>query len=118
MNHSTRRAALHLQSEPIVPPMSDGIRQPAQVGFVHERLGLCSLTRSPMRGSVIAGIGLIVIGVAVYVRGGSFTTRRDVLKIGDVSVSAEEQRPIAPWIAGLAVLAGIALVATGARSKA
>jgi len=56
--------------------------------------------------------------MAVYFRGLSVTTKRDVLKIGDVSVSAEEQRPIAPWVAGLAVLAGIALMTTGARRKA
>jgi drug/metabolite transporter (DMT)-like permease len=71
-----------------------------------------------MRGSVMLGIALIVVGVVVYLRGGSFTTRREVLKVGDVSVSAEERSPIAPWAAGLAVLAGIALVASGTRRKA
>jgi drug/metabolite transporter (DMT)-like permease len=70
-----------------------------------------------MRPSVILGIALIVVGAAVYFRGG-FTTKREVLKVGDLSVSAEEQNPIAPWAAGLAVVAGIALVATGARRKA
>jgi len=70
-----------------------------------------------MRSSVILGIALIVVGAAVYFRGG-FTTKREVLKVGDVSVSAEERNPIAPWAAGIAVVAGIALVATGARRKA
>ena len=68
--------------------------------------------------SAMVGMALIVIGATVYLRGLSFTTKREVLKIGDVSVSAEEQSPIAPWAAGLAVLAGIALVTTGARRKA
>jgi hypothetical protein len=70
-----------------------------------------------MRSSVILGIALIVVGAAVYFRGG-FTTKREVLKVGDLSVSAEERNPIAPWAAGIAVVAGIALVATGARRKA
>jgi len=70
-----------------------------------------------MRLSVILGIALIVVGAAVWFRGG-FTTKREVLKVGDLSVSAEERSPIAPWAAGLAVVAGIALVATGARRKA
>jgi drug/metabolite transporter (DMT)-like permease len=70
-----------------------------------------------MRPSVILGIALIVVGAAVYFRGG-FTTKREVLKVGDLSVSAEERNPIAPWAAGLAVVTGIALVATGARRKA
>jgi len=68
--------------------------------------------------SAMVGLALIVIGAAVYFRGLSVTTKRDVLKIGDVSVSAEEKRPIAPWVAGLAVLAGIALMTTGVRRKA
>ena len=71
-----------------------------------------------MRQSVMLGIALIVVGAVVYLRGGSFTTKREVLKVGDVSVSAEERRSIAPWAAGLVVLAGIALVTTGARRKA
>ncbi len=71
-----------------------------------------------MRGSAMVGLALIVFGAVVYLRGGSFMTRHEVMKVGDVSVSAEERRPIAPWVAGLAVLAGIALVTTGARRKA
>ena len=71
-----------------------------------------------MRGSAMVGVALIVVGAVVFFRGGSFTTRREVLKVGDVSVSAEERSSIAPWVAGLAVLAGIALVSTGARRKA
>jgi len=68
--------------------------------------------------SAMVGLALIVIGAAIYLRGLGFTSKREVLKIGDVSVSAEEQSPIAPWVAGLAVLAGIALMTTGARRKA
>ena len=68
--------------------------------------------------AAMVGLALIVIGAAVYLRGLSFTTKREVLKIGDVSVSAEERSPIAPWAAGFAVLAGIALVTTGASRKA
>ena len=71
-----------------------------------------------MRGTTMVGLALIVVGAAVYLRGGSFTTRREVLKVGDVSVSAEERSPIAPWGAALAVLAGLALVTTGKRRKA
>ena len=68
--------------------------------------------------SAMVGLALIVIGAAIYLRGLGFTSKREVLKIGDVSVSAEEQSPIAPWVAGLAVLAGIALMTTGVRRKA
>ncbi len=70
-----------------------------------------------MRIPLIAGILLILAGAFVLLNGGSFTTRRDVLKLGDLKVSAEEQHPIRPWIAGVAIVAGVALVATGARRR-
>jgi hypothetical protein len=71
-----------------------------------------------MRVYSLAGIALIVVGALFFYRGGSFTSRRDVLSVGGVTVSAEEQHPIRPWVVGLAVLGGIALVVTGARRKA
>ncbi len=71
-----------------------------------------------MRLSLIAGILLVLAGGFVLINGGSFTTRRDVLKVGDMKVSAEEQHPIQPWLAGTAIVAGVALVAAGARRRA
>lgn len=71
-----------------------------------------------MRVSLIAGILLVLAGGFVLINGGSFTTQRDVLKLGDLKVSAEEQHPIRPWIAGAAVVAGVVLVAAGARRRA
>lgn len=71
-----------------------------------------------MRLSLIAGILLVLAGGFVLINGGSFTTRRDVLKLGDVKVSAEEQHPIQPWLAGAAIVAGVALVVAGARRRA
>ena len=71
-----------------------------------------------MRPFIIAGIALIVAGAFFLVRGGSFTTRRDVLEVGGVTISAEEQHPIMPWVSGLAVLAGVGIVVMGMRRKA
>lgn len=68
-----------------------------------------------MRLSLIAGGALIAIGAFVLINGGSFTSRRDVIKIGDLKVSAEEQHPIRPWVAGVAILAGVGLLVTGKR---
>lgn len=68
--------------------------------------------------AMIVGLALILAGAFVFLRGGSFTTRREVVRVGDMAVSAEEQRPIAPWLAGLAVVGGIALVVTASRRKA
>ena len=71
-----------------------------------------------MRISTMVGIALIAVGGFLFVRGGSFTTRRDVVKVGDLKITADEQQPIAPWVAGAAVLTGVVLVVTGVRRKA
>ncbi len=70
-----------------------------------------------MRPLTIAGIILIAFGAFVLVRGASFTSRRDVLKVGDVKVTADEQRSIPPWAGWLAVVAGGALAVAGVRRR-
>ena len=70
-----------------------------------------------MRASVWAGIALIVVGVAVYLRGG-FTKKEEVVDVGPLTVSHSERQYIPPWVAGLVVGAGLVLVATGMRQKA
>jgi len=72
-----------------------------------------------MRTVTIAGMVLMVAGAFLFFFGGSFTSRRDVLEVGGLTVTAEERHPIASWVAGLSVLAGITLVAvTEMRRKA
>ena len=71
-----------------------------------------------MRPLLIAGVLLLALGAFVLVRGGSFTTRRDVLKVGDVKITADEQQSVPPWVGGLALLAGLGLIVSGARRRA
>lgn len=70
-----------------------------------------------MRPLSIAGIVLIILGAIVLVRGGSFTSRRDVVKVGDLKITADEQQTIPPWVGGLAIVAGLGLVVTGGRRQ-
>lgn len=70
-----------------------------------------------MRTSTLVGIGLAIAGAFFLVRGGSFTTRREVMNVGGMRVTAEEQRPILPWVAGAVVVAGLVLAATGLRRR-
>jgi hypothetical protein len=70
-----------------------------------------------MRASVWAGIALIIVGVAVFIRGG-ITRKEEVIDVGPLEVSKTERTAIPPWIAGIAVGAGILLVAAGMRQKA
>lgn len=71
-----------------------------------------------MKVATIAGIVLILAGGYFLFAGGSITTRREVVDVGPLKVSAEEQHPIRPWAAGLALLGGVALVVVGVRRKA
>lgn len=71
-----------------------------------------------MRASLIAGIVLIVLGIFLLVRGGSFTTQKDVVKVGDVKLTADQQQSIPPWVAYLGIAAGAGLVFVGARKRA
>lgn len=70
-----------------------------------------------MRPAGIAGIILIVLGGFLLIRGGSFTTKKDVLKIGDLKVTADERRSVPPWAAGLGIAVGAALLYSGARRQ-
>jgi drug/metabolite transporter (DMT)-like permease len=70
-----------------------------------------------MRISAVAGIVLIVGGIALFLFGGSYTSRHDMMSVGGVTVSAHERHPIEPWIAGLAVLSGVGLVFAGMRGR-
>jgi hypothetical protein len=71
-----------------------------------------------MRPLTIAGIILIVFGVFVLVRGAGLTSRRDVLKVGDVKVTADQQQTIPPWTGWLAIVGGSALAVAGGRRRA
>ena len=61
---------------------------------------------------------LAVAAALVLLFGGSLTARRSVLEVGGLTVTAEEQRPLAPWLLGVVFFAGVALVLTEARRKA
>lgn len=71
-----------------------------------------------MRPLMIAGLVLLALGAFVLVRGGSFTTRKEVLKVGDVKVTANERQSLPPWVGGVALLAGAGLLVAGARKRA
>lgn len=70
-----------------------------------------------MRPLSLLGIALICVGAFLLIRGGTFTTKRDVLKVGDVKLTANEQQTIPPWVGGIAIIAGAVVVAAGMRQR-
>jgi uncharacterized membrane protein len=70
-----------------------------------------------MRAPVIVGIILIILGGIVLVRGGSFTTKQNVLEVGDLSITADEKQTIPPWAGILSIVAGVVVIGAGARKN-
>jgi hypothetical protein len=74
-----------------------------------------------MKPIAIAGVLLIVIGLAALVyQGVTYTSRETVIDIGPISATAERQKtlPIPPVLGILAVAGGVALLVAGARKRA
>ncbi len=74
-----------------------------------------------MKPMMIAGILLIVGGIAALVFGGiTYTKHETVLDVGPIELEAKnkESIPIPEIAAILAAIAGVGLVVAGARSKA
>ncbi len=71
-----------------------------------------------MRPVIIAGIVLLGLGVFLLFKGGTFTSRRDVLKVGDVKVTADQQQSIPPWAGWVVVTAGLGCILIGRRQTA
>lgn len=66
----------------------------------------------------VLGIILIVVGVIALIFGGfTYTRDRQVVDVGPLEASVEEERsvPIPPIIGGVLLIAGVALVVVGGR---
>ena len=73
-----------------------------------------------MKPAAMLGVVLIVLGIAALAyQGFTYTSRDTVLDIGPLHATAERQKtvPIPPILGGAAVVAGVALVVIGMRSR-
>jgi hypothetical protein len=70
-----------------------------------------------VRPLIIAGIVILALGAFVLLRGASFTSQRDVLQVGDLEISADEQTSIPPWVGGAAIVLGAGLIVAGVRKR-
>ena len=68
-------------------------------------------------GLIIAGIILAVAGFFAYTGRLNFNHDKEVLKIGDLSATVQQEKTVPQWIGGVAVLVGIGLVVVGAMRK-
>jgi hypothetical protein len=70
-----------------------------------------------MKPLVIAGIVLVGLGAFVLLNGLTYSSRSNVLKVGDLQVSAEEQRAIPTWVGGVAIVGGLVMVGAGVGKR-
>ena len=73
--------------------------------------------RKPMKPISIAGIIIAVLGAVVLVRGLTYPDRENVVRIGDVQVSANTRRAVPTWVGVAAVVGGVLLVGVGMQGK-
>jgi hypothetical protein len=71
-----------------------------------------------MRPLILIGILILGLGAFVLVRGGTFTTEREVASVGSLEITADEQQTIPAWLGGVAVVAGLVLIGVGAQKRA
>jgi hypothetical protein len=70
-----------------------------------------------MKPLVIAGIVIVGLGAFVLLKGLTYSSRSNVLKVGDVQVSAEERRTIPPWVGGVGIVGGLLLIGAGVKGR-
>lgn len=73
-----------------------------------------------MKGLTVIGVILILLGIAGFIFGGiSFTKKDKVADLGPLEVQTEKKEtiPVTPIASGVAVVAGIIMVAVGARKS-
>lgn len=70
-----------------------------------------------MKPLVIAGIVIAGLGAYVLVKGLTYRSQSNVLKVGDLQVTAEENRLVPPWVGGVAVVGGLVLIGAGVRGR-
>ena len=71
-----------------------------------------------MKGIQIVGVVVVVLGLASLVWGGfAYKKTENVAQIGDLKMQVTEnhQLTVPPWVGGIAILAGAAMVFAGGR---
>ncbi len=71
-----------------------------------------------MRPSFLIGVILLVLGGFVLFRGLSYTSKREVVKVGELRASVDEQHTVPAWVGGLALAAGLGLIVIGVSKRA
>jgi uncharacterized membrane protein len=70
-----------------------------------------------MRPISIVGLLLVLLGAFILFRGLSYKSKDEVLKVGDLKASVEEKHAVPTWVGGLAIVAGVVMLAGGMKRR-
>jgi hypothetical protein len=68
-------------------------------------------------GLIVAGILVAALGIAGFLGKLNFNHDKEVLKVGDLSATVQEEKTVPQWLGGIAVLVGAGLVVAGVARK-
>ena len=71
-----------------------------------------------MRPLSLVGILLLALGAFILFQGMSYKSKDQVLKVGDLKASVTEKHAVPTWVGGLAIVAGVVLIAGGMKRRA
>jgi hypothetical protein len=70
-----------------------------------------------MRPLSLIGIVLLAIGAYVTFRGFTYSSKEEVLEVGDVKATVESKKAVPAWVGGIAIVAGVVLIAAGMKRR-
>ena len=70
-----------------------------------------------MRPISIVGILLVLLGAFILFRGLSYKSKDEVLRVGDLKASVEEKHAVPAWVGGIAIVAGVVMLAGGMKRR-
>jgi uncharacterized membrane protein (DUF441 family) len=70
-----------------------------------------------MRPQALIGIVLVILGAFIVFRGVSYKSKDEVFKVGDLKASVTEKHAVPTWAGGIAIVAGVVLLAAGMKRR-
>lgn len=71
-----------------------------------------------MRPLALIGILLLAVGAFIVFRGATYADREEVFKAGGIEASVESKKAVPTWAGGVAIVAGVVLLAAGMKRRA
>ena len=68
-------------------------------------------------GLIVIGIVVAALGIAAFTGALNFSQDKEVLKIGELSASVQQEKSVPQWAGGVGILVGLGLIAAGAMRK-